>query len=314
MKCNDLDRAKQPCAHYIPDDNPQRPGKCSQPDHYVCIEAIHAGKYPVMSHSSRNDWCSCRLKYWYHKVMGISTKDHKVSEPIKAGKIWDWYIENRYKSDDTDFVWYADLLQLADFNMAKLMALAKAFEMLELRIDPVNLLGCQYKFEFDNKMGYIDRAYTDHIVETKLSGRPDFYKKISNIAPQVGTYLLSNPDYQHVIMEIVRMPTLRPAKDEQLDAFYDRVYKDVIARPSYYFLGFDRKARTFGIKYHRNEFDLDEIRAIYDMVSKDIELCLKHDLWYPNRAVCYSPGPCFYLAICETGNVSEITYNTKGEK
>jgi hypothetical protein len=100
--------------------------------------------------------------------------------------------------------------------------------------------------------------------------------------------------------------------DESSDQYEDRCYSDIISRPSYYFLGWDRKTRNFGHRFYRSEFDLDEIHSTYRFVTQEIEETIQRGSWYPNNLACHVPGPCQYLPIKKSGVVSEEIFTRKG--
>ncbi len=306
------------CIHYIEPKNKTGCGFCAQPTEFRCREKLKT-ILPSMSYSSRTDFISCRMKYYYRKIMGVSVRDHKLSDPLKAGRIWDEFIELKYNKASGVKDKIADLFnhyQASDILKAKLTALIRAFLSLNIKVDTDGLKSCQHPFDFTiNNMivrGYIDRAYNDYIVETKLSGRPDFYKKYNNICNQVATYFYSNKDYESCIMEVTRLPQHKYGKskkgEETIHGYQERIFQDIISRPTFYFQNFKRKDRTFGLKFWRSEFDMDEIKRVNHILSGEIRNCIDNDLWYPNKMACHNPGNCFYLPICENNVISESIF------
>jgi len=156
-------------------------------------------------------------------------------------------------------------------------------------------------------IGYVDRAYPDHIVETKCSARPDFYTYLETIEHQVGTYLMANEAWEYADIEIVRLPDLKTGKgknaNESPDRYEERCYQDIISRPSHYFIGFHRDKKTFGKRFWRSEFDFDRLWRMYRDVLYDLRDTVKTGRWYENTLSCYVPTPCVYLPIRKTGGV-----------
>lgn len=314
-KCKFLVKSdKSPCVHYIPAQRREEPGFCSRETAFHCIEAMKR-KLPAISYSRLTDFISCREKYKYGVVDGLKIKPHRLPEAMKAGRAWDLIIRSRYE-DVPDYQNEIESLRLSDEQTAKLNALRRGFMDLEVSINNDEFLGCQYQIFYPvgkhAVTGYVDRAYDDHIIETKLSVRPEFYQQKENILYQLGTYLLSNEQWEFVIMEIVRYPGMKMGQgkfsDESPEAYENRVHSDIISRPSYYFPGWDRKSRTFGMKLWRSEFDLDQVFRTYALVCDELKRAVIHNAWWPNKLTCHIPAPCVYLPICRTGVVSEEIY------
>ena len=240
-------------------------------------------------------------------------KSQHLTEPLKLGRAWDAY--NRYLYDGTDYQPEITPLQFTDLQQAKINALATAYQDLEINIKKDGLLGCQYKIHVpvgqEQIIGYVDRAYKDHIIETKFSSRPDFYKHRENLTYQLGTYFMGNEAWGYADVEITRVPSLRPKADESAEAYEERCYGDIIGRPAFYFIGWDRKTRTYGVRFWRSEFDLDEIFRTYVYVLEEIKTTLRRGSWYPNNLACHVPAPCQFLPVKKSGVVSPEIYKRK---
>jgi len=301
--------------------------------HFLCTlgeneETQTRGGAMHLSHSSRETFIRCRQAFYLSRIKHISIRNSMLPLPVKLGAIWDKYIESRYlgvKFMDKFWSMIDEYGIESDMDVAKIYALIQAHRTLEMEPqyetdDGGIFRGCQHKFEIPGEIpiiGYIDRAYSNFIVETKLTARPDFYFQIHNITSQIGTYFLSSPEYKYAVIESARVPGLRTGagkySDESPDAYRDRIISEIISKPSYYFLGFNRDTRTFGKKFWRGEVDLDELAQDYVYVNKEIQRALEDGdgAFYKNRKACYVPGPCFYLNICDTGVCSESIYEVK---
>ena len=300
-----------PCTHYIrlPDKN--EPGLCDLPNQFHCVEALKH-KIPAISVSSAKDFSSCRMKYFYHKVMGIECKPSKLPDPIKCGKIWDEYMNMVYSGPDASNEAFEKAInesQLPDYTAAKLQGLIYAFQELGIVTDLAN---CQRTLKSiilrTPIIGVVDRCYEDYFVETKLSSRPNYYDHIESIHFQAGVYFSLNPSYDYMILEVTRLPSLRQKPDESIDAFASRIKSDIIKRPSYYFIGLNRKTMKFGRKYMRSEFNLTKIKRTLQIVTQDIHRAIASDEFYENELACHSPSNCMYLPIHRTGKISESIY------
>jgi hypothetical protein len=213
-------------------------------------------------------------------------------------------------------------LQLSPEHRANFSALARAYVALEIERKKEGLLGCDYKIHVPllngQTIGYVDRAYDNFIKETKLSTRPDFYTQRENVAYQLGTYFLGNEAWDYADVEVTRVPALRTGQgkysDEDPEEYEERIYGDILSRPAHYFLGWDRKTRTYGVRFWRSEFDLDEIHATYVHVLREIRETLEHGSWYPNNLACHVPAPCPFLPIKRSGVVSEEIFEKRQRK
>lgn len=274
-----------------------------------------------MSHASRINFCRCRQLYYYKKVQGISVRPEKLADAVKVGSIWDEFNTSLYKGKKfKERLWYlVDYYNLSDSDVARIYALIKAFKSLDMTVNLNGLIGCQVKFDYiDGDVtinGVVDRAYQNFFVESKASAWPDFYHKIHAITSQVSTYFLSNPSYEYCIIEAVRVPSLKTGwgkySEEPYENYMMRIYRDIISRPSHYFLGFNREEKTFGKKFHKSEFPLDEIARDYQLITKDIQRAIEENAFYQNFMSCHVPSQCDYLKICEIGVASELIYEQK---
>lgn len=332
MLCNYFYPRDGRCAHTIYTGD--RLNLCSVSTQFLCTlgeKEIFKPKGGVMhlSHSSREVFIRCRRAFFLQRIKHIKIRDKMLPLPVKLGMIWDKYMESTYLGIKfmEEFWRLVDTYDLDDMETAKMYGLISAHRKIGMQpqletSDGGIFQGCQHKFEITDigdfpVIGFIDRVHTNHITEIKLSARPDFYFQVHNISSQIGTYFLSNPKYEYAIIEAVRVPGLRTGagkySDESPEAYRDRISSDIISRPSYYFLGYDRGSKTFGKKFYRNEFDMEELVQDYKYVNQEIMRAVEDgdDAFYKNRKACYVPGQCFYLPICDTGCVSESIFEVE---
>jgi hypothetical protein len=308
-----------PCRHYIRPDNPADAGFCSLGPNFFCPEAMKHKRQSI-SFSRMTDFAHCKLRYFHSVIQGLSPKPQHLAEAIKLGRAWDAFI--RHVHEGYDYLAEMHSLELSAEQCSKVFALVRAFDDLEIQPSQEGLLGCQYKIHVpilrDQIVGYVDRAYEDFIKETKLSSRPEFYSQRENVAFQLGTYFLGNEAWDYADVEITRVPALRTGQgkfsDEDPEAYEERMYSDILSRPAHYFLGWDRKSRTYGVRFWRSEFDLDEIHATYVHVLREIRETVKHGSWYGNPLACHVPAPCPYLPIKRSGVISEEIFHKRQVK
>ena len=309
-----------PCRSYIRPKDPAEPGFCSQPEIFRCPEAMKK-KLPFISYSRLTDFIACRRKYYHGVVEGLQVKAEHLPEPIKLGRAWDAFIHHLH-DENFDHLAGIQSRQLSPEQTAKISALMRSYKELEVSVDKEGLVGCQYKIHAPigttNIIGFVDRAYENCIVETKLSSRPDFYQQKENVAYQLGTYFLGNEAWKYGIVEIVRAPTLRTGQgryqDEDPEEFENRIFSDIVSRPGFYFVGWDRKTKTYGVKFWRSEFDLDEIFRTYRDVLQEIQRAAQEGSRWRNKLACHVPTPCPYLPIKRTGVISEEIYERRQKK
>ena len=306
MKCEF--KYDDPCIHLIKGDGRDF---CKRDSQFLCLETF-SSQTPIMSHSARMSWTRCRYKYYLSNIMGVKIKDHMKGMPLKIGTVIDRFFEYRYqlKPFKEEFKTLCHALNMGDAEIAKCYAIIKAFYDLEVKVEDCGKP--QHKIIYEGKTinvkGYIDCKFDDHADEIKTSARPDFYRQPFNLKSQLSTYFLAEPSIKYFSVKIIRVPTLRYNSDkESAEEYQDRLYSSIISRPSYYFIGWKKLARTFGIKFHRTEFNLDDIRDDYEKVSADIVRAARDESFYQSFN-CYCPGECEFLPICKTGGVSEEIY------
>lgn len=305
-----------PCKHYIRPDEKGQPGLCAQGSNFFCVEAMKK-RLPSISYSRATDFIHCKLRYKHGVIEGVRVRDAMLPEPMKLGRMWDCIVRGKYDPDYDPTQEITPLL-LSPEQAAKINALNRAFADLEIHINKDAFLGCQYKVTTQilnqNLIGYVDRAHEDHIIESKLSARPDFYQQKENVTFQLGTYFLANESWDYAVVEITRVPSLKLKDGESAEAYEQTIYGDIISRPAYYFLGWDRKTKTYGTRFFRSEFDLEEIYSTFCHVLYEIQDTVTRGAWYPNNLACHVPAPCPYLPIKRSGVVSDEIFEKRQRK
>lgn len=275
-------------------------------------------KLPNISYSRMVDFIHCKQRYYHRAIEGIGLKPLHLPEPLKLGRAWDAFTQSLYDKS-YDYQQDIDLLQLTDIQEAKISGLMRAYQDLEIQAQTDDLLVCQYKIHVpigqNQIVGHVDIARNNGIEKIKLSSRPDFYTHRENIAYQIGTYFMANERWDYADVLITRVPGLRTGwgkySKESPKEYEERIYGDIISRPAFYFIGWDRKARTFGVRFWRSEFNLEEIFSTYVFVFQELQDTLTRGSWYPNNLACHVPSACAYLPIKRTGVVSEEIYQRK---
>jgi len=294
------------CVYFIPPDDPVCAGFCSMPMQFLCTESLK-DKLPSVSYSSLHDFMRCRELYYLRNILGLRRKPKMLAEPMKAGGTWDAWLRT---GDPTEYIKSTDPTWQ---TISKVKALARVAKELELRpAGGTAQLRVSYPIHGTILTGYVDRAYDDHFDEDKLSARPDFYTKRQNIEHQCATYFMANELWEYVDVKVVRLPGLETGKgknsDEDDEQYGNRLYQDICKRPSWYFLGLDRKNKTYGQRFYRTEFDLDGLFKQYVFVLDELKTCIQEGRWYTNTVSCYCPGECDYVSVCANGVVSDEVF------
>ena len=168
--------------------------------------------------------------------------------------------------------------------------------------------------------GFYDRKYPTYFAEDKLSGSPSYYTEVYPLTSQVATYLLADPNLEKVVMEVIQMPQQKILKEtkkrteaETPEQLYNRVYNEILSRPSNYFIGFNRETKRYGKVFYRGEFSLAEVEDSYKQIIIELLSARWSNNWYKNRKACnFQYGSkCEYLPICENQNVSENMFSIR---
>jgi hypothetical protein len=313
------------CAYYDAADNQSECGFCKQPNFtYRCI--ADTGRILPLSYSLVQNYLTCHWMGYLINIRGIRIKDSQTSKPLKMGMLWDKVLQKHLggknkNGSDINIPALIEQYEIEDREVSKVKALFRAYKDLEIKVDeggvpqaPINyILKTESNHEGspiscfwgDIKItGYYDCLYDGYFAEDKLSGRPDNYLDPSFIQSQVGTYFLVDESLKYCVMRVVRVPDLKSTgshKDEDDDIYQERCYQDIISRPSRYFIGWSTERKTYGRKFMRSEFDLEEIKHTYQCVAREIQMAWTNNWFYKESRSCGQvfPGiPCDLKTIC----------------
>lgn len=318
------DRVKSPntpCLHYIKPDLTGDCGFCKLPTHHHCIEAMRAGKLPMVSHTTVSDLMHCPMKVYYTQVLGIKAKDEHLPTAVKMGKCIDRFLDEYSRLDHSDIArfgiiktvgYLAQSLGLDEASQAKVVAVMRAFVMLGIVIDKCDQTQPEIVTALRNGklIAHLDRLYPNHMVESKFTARPETYLDAFNISHQVGTYFLSAPEAQYCIMEVIQVPQQKMTAKESVEEYEQRIYDDIMLRPGHYFKGYDATTKRFGKKFWRSEFNLADLKLQYENQLDELYWRTLNNNWseLPSRIMCDLPTPCWYKSICRTGGISDEMY------
>ena len=308
-------------------DNGRHVGYCNHVEFYRCIEDVWK-KPLLLSFTGLNSFLTCHHLYYLKYIRGIEIRKPYLSNALKLGILWDSCLQFMFGETGIDLNALIAEYEMGEREVAKVRGLYRAFKALEIKIDMNCSLQSSFFYNMDVKAtdtendivtvnGKYDRKYIDGFVETKLSGRPDNYADMFFIQSQVATYFAVDPSLKWVTMEINRTPDLKSTgmhKEEDAQMYEERVFQDVISRPSWYFIGWNKDTHTYGKTYYRNEFDLDEVMNRYKHTAREIMWAAYHDGWYKNDRVCSNilPGiSCEMLPVCRHNVLNEQVFKIK---
>ena len=304
-----------PCKHYIDPFHDTEAGFCSTKKIFRCIESLKT-HLPTLTQSAVKAFCSCKESFRLQYIKGINALREELPNPVKMGSIWDAYIDSHVSKSTFHLTDLVEKYQVYPSDVAKLKALARAFRKIGFNLRSSDAQ-TQYKITYNGVgnhvvSGYVDIAYEFSITEIKFTGNTGFHQKLDSNFLQQGTYLASNEGWEYVDILIVQEPKLKTGYGKQSDesdgAYENRIYNDILSRPAFYFIGFNRQDKTYGIRFWRKEFDLEYLRQVYINVLKDMRYTIDDNLWYRNELQCYVPVKCWYYAIKRSGVVSDQLY------
>ena len=318
------------CVHFILPDDKRETGFCTLQGEYRCMDNLLV-TIPKLSHTSVQDWLKCRRLFLLKNIKGILRKPSQFGPALKMGALWDVCQGKLFGAHgDAEIIETINRYEIETQEKEVVRAVIRAFRALGIVVDKENC-EIQERFTFSSKFknlyswikrddfeflitGVYDRKYPKRFVENKFSGAPDFYQDVFWLTSQIGTYFLANDAMEECTMEIVRSPALKKKEDESPEDFGARVYKDIMDRPGWYFIGFNKKTRTYGRRFFRNEFKLDELRLRYQNIGYEIMDANERDAFYRNETMCRHPWECDMFDLCKSGVMSEVLYEFREKR
>lgn len=320
-----------PCHYYMEQNDGKVCGFCKKPTRYRCINDLGYKPLPL-SHSGVQNFLSCHHLFYLTQVLGITIRNNHTSNAMKMGKLWDTVMQ--YALGDRLMVKIDEVIidyDIGEIEVQKVRALYKAWKEIGMKVEegyelqkPISI-----KLDFNEHWvwgtgepvelvvrGFYDRVYPTYFVENKMSGRPDTYQDLFFIQSQIGTYFLADKTLESAIMEIVRTPDLKMTRKEEdsPETYGNRIYNDIVNRPAHYFIGYNQDKNTYGKRYYRTEFDLENLLDRYKHIFREIHEACALGGFYKNDRSCKNilPGiSCDMLGVCRYGKMSEEVYTIK---
>jgi len=332
--CDHYDPSIEPCRFYIKRPEDAR-GACLRNDMFICPYYILAYGVPMLSYSAITSWMNCREKFRLAHIVGVELKEQFMPAPMILGKLAARILRHLHDSKNSpDFRlnvsgYIAEKLgvntMVDQLYLHTLATVFEAYQDLELHVakgEPEQRV-IWSEPDYPNIKMFIDLGVYNSdakkgFVEYKYTGKPDRYQKIFVLRNQLGTYFLSDFEFEFCILRTIRNPNPHnPAKGgikinkqekENPELFFKRLRQDIIRRPKFYFT--DKK-------YWSTQFDLQGQKEKYKVIAKEIEDCVANNAFYPaeDANVCFrGESVCEFMAICETGGISEELYRYKKNK
>ena len=304
MICKDLDNSiKTPCNSYIPT------GFCSKPNYFRCVEYM-ANNEPAISYSAMRNFLRCEKFYHYTNILGLERIEK--SDALKIEK----YVDSSLSRKEVDVTDKEDVwLQKARAIAEGMYTLGITKHIISQDFEPQKEFIIQ-RDGLPQIHGFIDFHHVSNkfFLELEITSKPDMYQDRFLIEDLVGTHFLSNPDYQFCVILIIRIPELIYNENKETpQEYYNRCYDDITRRPRHYFIGYSHESNKFGIKFYRQEMNLDELIKRYKWTVREIQQCAKENYWPMRKGSCFFPLKCDFYEACSIG-ISEDRYKKKEKK
>jgi len=248
-----------------------------------------------------NDFERCPRRFEYIR-QGIRIRPNLLSLPIRQGS----YLHSLISGIQEPV--YFSPEEEKDKKVVEVVAKV----MMELELLPSDI---KHEILYSNNgaTGTLDLVSPDNrwFGEMKYTTKPDFYMNSFVAQSQLEWYFYLNPEFEYCYILPIRVPALRIQEvKEAPEKFIDRLYMDILKRPSFYFPKYksDRKECKWGLKFYRSEFDLQQLKWRIQFCLKIINYLDRLGRYPQHKANCLSPSECEYMSICETGAVSDTLY------
>ena len=278
-------------------------------------------KVELLTYSSMAAFKSCKRAYYYRFVLGLTPRLKR--ESLRLGSLVHLGLEKGREDALASLEGVYPSSQEESNELETMRITANAMlQGYEEALDPLDLVDKELKFELTIKnpatrrmspkfrlsgkadgLAKKDNGYW--LVEYKTAGQIDkSYMDRLSLDAQVTTYIYGlqrqlGINLNGVIYRILRKPTIRQRKDESLYEYQDRLVKDYLERPEWYF--------HEEILY-RSQEDLEEFERELWQVAQDLKDTLKTGRWYKNTSRCADYGLCQYAPLCLKQGGAELLF------
>lgn len=288
-------------------------GLCALDSRFLCTEHLKT-TVPRLSHSALQDMMTCDRLHYYKHIEGLEVD---MDKPVKMllGSLWDAVVDD----DSTKVVELVELIP--EFEVCRIEAMWETMKMLGISHQEsyaqrghAQHRGIMWLDERTPVSYVYDSKGEDYFIERKFTSSPKYYETVWAMQDQVGTYFLADDKMKYCIMELACYPTIRPrfnaTKNDPADtveSFTQRLKDKILEEPAKCFKGLNMAEKTWGLKFYRNEFDLDMIRERYLKRAQRIRDNVDAGWYEMNTTACESiyGRQCEFLSICKTGAVGQ---------
>ena len=296
----------------------------------------------IITASRMNSLIHCpRAHFWTYEV-GLS-RDEAAGRALRFGSAWHRAMEERSKGNGYDLALVAAIpegIDLAIYDCATVAGLLAGYYDHYGQIEAINLVKMNAELKFDEEI-----AGTDFTMQGKIDGLGSLLDGRSvllehkttgdSVAPdsdywlrlrfnvQICQYLDAARkmgwDVGQIIYDVVRKPSIRPKhigkgaskRMETPDEYCDRLYKDSIARPAFYFARKEVTVLGSDLEMFNNQrFALCQVIEHYRMCERNLD-GRDPESW-PRNVSTDTCNFCIYKSFCLSNIAIDIANPPQG--
>ena len=259
-----------------------------------------------LSYSQVQDFAHCHRKWWWSRRI----QSVELSLPALKGQCGHEILQYIHTAEQPELAGinaivdtYQDLLSPSSSTLNPSLEVLKplGWAYLEVYQDKLFKGETEAHFETEGLHGYLDMIQYGDENGARIGWEFKFSSDLDNLTThglglQLGVYFLGNPSLQRIVVRVCRFPDLQRRKNETLDEYLDRTYKQIKQHPNAYFKD---------MHFWREEINLEEIKEEVRRIRQDIAIYesekegqLAH---YKDRLSCSAPFECEFLPLCSLG-------------
>ena len=313
ITCPDYNNTVKPCYHFISD------GFCSMKNRFRCIEWLKRNS--MLSYSSISKYNKCKRCFYYYYIEGLELKDKPLT-PFLGGLVHNYLSVYHSNNEDTKSK-YSDIIEnkLRELYL-KYIDVDNPEPYIVSNIISATTIGIFYcdinknleqgdvEYEIVNKdiglKGIIDLYSNDKIYDWKYTGSPSSYSRLSTELQAI-IYFMLLPDVRQFTLRLIRKPSLKIAKNENVEEFSERLLNDIKRRPAHY---------IENITFWRSEYNIPEKKGEIDIICNEIKSKVRNGSLenFYKEYTCHYLSVCDYYSICNSGVISEDEYTRRETK
>jgi hypothetical protein len=267
------------------------------------------------SASSLKTWQLCNKKYYWKYKAGLVDKE--VTSELAFGSVFHLALESWWVDQDLDraidviiknhdglgpTLRHTAQVLMHGYHAAyegqnfKTIKVEDEFEYVALQLDPQSPIARSAEFH-----GRVDALAMDAngdlvLVEHKTT-RSDivagsrYWDRVHFADTQIDLYSLAYPDAKYILYDVIKVPSNRKKRTENMEAYHDRILEAVSSDLGRFF----RRE-----KFYRDKEHLDEHRADVLQLADQINQAERTDAYPKNPNSCYAFNrECEYMPLCK---------------